>query len=77
MKAYILRVAAALSQLAHALIGGRPNLTISARAYLGRDEFGWGIAYHVINTVFFWQKDHCFESFMADIAFAKEVLRVR
>lgn len=77
MKTYLIRIATSLSQLLNALLGGHPDRTVSARAYLESDRLGWHIVYRTINTVFFWQKDHCFESHLADIDFAKEVLNVR
>lgn len=47
---------------------------VSARAYVNRHRCGWGIAYRIINVLFFWQDNHCRESHSADVEFAKEVL---
>lgn len=70
MKAYLMNVGEALSQLGHAaLFGGNPNITISARSYLNRDKPGWRHAYKWINRLFFLQKDHCRDSWLSDVEF--------
>lgn len=48
----------------------------SARTYVNRHRFGWGVAYRIINLLFFWQENHCRDSYQADVDFAKEVLNV-
>lgn len=64
-----------VSQLGHALIlGGNPNITISARCYLERNKPGWRWAYKGINRLFFWQEDHCRDSWVSDIVFARTAL---
>ena len=56
---YWLSFLIALDQLANALIGGWPDETISARAWRCRQLWPWGVAYRVINALFFWQPNHC------------------
>jgi hypothetical protein len=68
------RVLKAISQLGNALIGGNPNMTLSARAYLARNRNP--IPYRVFNTLFFWQDDHCKLSWESDIAFARKALEM-
>ena len=75
MKAYTFGLAEATSQLLNAVLGGNPNITVSARCYINREKKGWDAAYKVINKVFFWQEDHCKESFDDDIKYAMEVQR--
>jgi len=75
MKKYLLGAGEAISQLGHAvLFGGSPNITISARCYLERRKPIWRTAYKVINWVFFLQVDHCRDSWVSDIDFARKAL---
>lgn len=75
MKRYVFSTAEAISQLGHAvLFGGSPNITISARCYLERQKPIWRIAYRVINRIFFFQEDHCRDSWASDVKFAREAL---
>ena len=60
--------------VAEVLLGGHHDQTVSARAYVHQHECGWGIAYRIINVLFFWQENHCRQSYLADVEFAKEVL---
>ena len=72
MKTYAWNVLEAVSQLGNALLGGNPNITISASAYLNRHKRPW--LYRAINRLFFWQEDHCRDSWVADIVFARKAL---
>ena len=72
MRPYLLNIAEALSQLAHVLLGGNPNITISANAYLKREQRPW--VYKAINRVFWWQEDHCRDSWASDIVFARKAM---
>ena len=75
---YLTRVAAWLSQgINCVLLNGSPDQTVSARAYVNRSDPVWGSTYHVINAIFFWQEDHCRDSHLADVNFAREVLETR
>lgn len=65
---YLLNIGIALDQLLNALIGGFPDETLSARAYRDRWKgHRWWVAYKLINFIFFWQHDHCFESYNAEV----------
>ena len=75
MREYLTRAAAWFSQGINCLLlGGHHDQTVSARAYVNRHRFGWGVAYRIINLLFFWRDNHCRESHSADVEFAKEVL---
>jgi len=75
MKTQLRRIAAWLSQGVNCiLLGGHHDVTVSARAYLSRNRRGWRLVYRVANAVFFWQDDHCRDSYLADVAWAKEIL---
>lgn len=72
---WLTRGAAWVSQGANWLfLNGNPDQTVSARCYVNRHRLPWKFGYHTINMIFFWQKDHCKESFKADQDFAFEVM---
>lgn len=64
---YFLQLAVAFDQLANALIGGWADETISSRAFRQSHKTHWRIAYRVINFLFFWQKDHCYLAYLAEL----------
>jgi len=68
---YIFNVLAAISQLVNAVIGGHPNMTLSARAYCNQGVSGWHVVHKLINTLFFWQHDHCKQSWEQDEKFCE------
>lgn len=71
---YFVRIAAWLSQGVNCIfLGGLHDQTVSARAYLNRDKKIWGLVYSGLNSVFFWQEDHCYESHLSDLVFAEEI----
>lgn len=75
---YFVRIAAWLSQGINCiLLGGLHDQTVSARAYLNRDKKIWGLVYSGLNSVFFWQEDHCLDSHLSDVQFAKQILATR
>ena len=68
---YLINVATALSQLANAvLLAGDPNETISGRVY----REGRTFYVSLIDAVFFFQDEHCFNSHLADRIFARKIL---
>ena len=63
----LFQVALAIDQLANTLIGGMADETLSARAYrLRLVSYGWHIAQVVIDALFFWQDEHCKQSYFAE-----------
>lgn len=66
---YLLNVAIALDQLANALLLGSPDETLSSRAYRAdRDGKVFGKFFRpVIDTIFFWQDRHCYQSYLAEV----------
>ena len=60
---YFLRVGIALSVLLNVLLGGPSNQTLSARNYalkrVGKPNIVW-----LIDSIFFWDKDHCMNSWL-------------
>lgn len=55
------QIAIAIDQLANTLLGGMADETLSARAH--RTGSVWE---SVIDALFFWQDDHCFESYLSE-----------
>lgn len=74
---YLTRVGAWISQGINCVcLGGHPDQTVSARAWLNRGSAGWRSAYRVINGVFFWQADHCRASHASDVEFAERIAKL-
>ena len=60
IKNYLVRNLTALDQLAHTLIGGEADETISARCWRERNTNRfWHFMRKIVDTLFFWEKDHC------------------
>ena len=61
------QVLIAIDQLANVLLGGYADETLSARAYrISRDQNQhW--PRRVIDVIFFWDKNHCEESYLSEI----------
>ena len=50
------------------LFGGWADETISARAYrCSSDKRHWMITKHIIDVLFFWQIQHCMQSYVSEI----------
>lgn len=58
-----------IDQLANTLIGGMADETVSSRAFRGytAGKPHWTAAYRLINLLFFWQDDHCFQAYRSEI----------
>jgi hypothetical protein len=62
---YIIRVLIALDQVGTALLGGWPDETLSSYAYrLDAQGKPFGFMRRVIDTVFFWQQNHCYLAYL-------------
>lgn len=55
------QIAIAIDQLLNTLLGGMADETLSARAH--RTGSAWE---YVIDTLFFWQPDHCADSYRSE-----------
>lgn len=59
------RVLLGFDQFVNTICGGDPDETLSARAWRNKDKTQyWGVARIVIDTIFFWQPDHCYRSYL-------------
>lgn len=64
---WLKQVAVALDQFLNALIpGGWADETISARCWRLRSRRGWGLARLAIDSVLFFDKNHCEESYKSE-----------
>lgn len=59
----------ALDQLLNTLLAGAPDETLSSRAYRAdRDGKVFGRIFRpAIDTLFFWQRRHCFQGYLAEV----------
>ena len=64
---YVIQVLIAVDQLANSVLGGWADETLSSRSYRLHDNKVWFIAEKVINTLFFFQKDHCRMAYEAEL----------
>lgn len=66
---YMMRVSVAVDQLINALLGGAADETLSSRAYRAdRDGKLFGHFFRpCIDTIFFWQDSHCYQSYLAEV----------
>ena len=62
MLEYLKNVAIGIDQLINAVLGGSSDETLSAYAYRKKD---WRMK--VVNSLFFWQEDHCKSSYEAEV----------
>lgn len=66
---YILNILIGIDQLFNVLLMGAPDETLSARAYRAhRDNKVFGKVFMpIINTLFWFQSEHCKEAYYAEI----------
>lgn len=68
---YVINIATCLSQLLNTVVfNGDPNETLSGRCW--REQRWWAVK--LIDTLFFFQNEHCLHSHLADRIFARKVL---
>ena len=56
-------------------LNGNHDQTVSARCYVNRNKSPWKYFYITINTLVFWQDNHCKSSFDRDVDFALEIIQ--
>lgn len=67
MANYIEQVLVAIDQLGNALLGGWADETLSSRSHRQNSKLRWHIMEKIINTLFFFQKDHCRKAYESEI----------
>jgi hypothetical protein len=65
-----MQVLIAIDQLLNALLFGYADETLSSRAYRAdRDGKAFGKFFRpMIDTIFFWDKRHCFQAYLAEVS---------
>lgn len=62
------QILVALDQLFNALLGGWADETLSARSYRNSGKKRrWMMIKNAIDALFFWQPNHCFESYLSEM----------
>ena len=66
-RSYLHQLAIAVDQLFNALLAGYADETLSARAYRSQHKKRrWKILRKVIDGIFFWEDEHCFNSYLSE-----------
>lgn len=64
---YVINLLIAIDQLGTTLVGGYPDETMSSYAYrLNIHGKPFGFMRRVIDTLFFWQADHCRQAYESE-----------
>ena len=68
-----------LDVLANALIGGSVHQTLSARAHrtANKQHPYWGWTERFIDKLFFWQPNHCYETWLYELSRPVPTLRAK
>lgn len=62
------QVAIAIDQVFNTLLGGFADETLSARAWrLADKKRRWAVIRRCIDGLFFWQDEHCFNSYLNEL----------
>lgn len=62
-----IQVLIAIDQFANTLLGGWADETLSARAWRCRNkDWAWRIMHRVIDTLFFFQPQHCYSAYVSE-----------
>lgn len=62
------QIAIAIDQLINTLVGGMADETVSARAWRLKDSSRrWRYARVFIDALFFWQSEHCYNSYLSEV----------
>ena len=65
--AYIQNILIAVDQVANAVLGGWPDETLSSRCYRLNSKPKWRFMEKLVNTLFFFQPDHCHKAYIAEV----------
>ena len=68
IKTYLLNILISFDQLVNVLFLGQPDETISSRAWRCKDVSSfWKVMRKFIDLLFFFQQQHCFKAYLAEI----------
>lgn len=62
-----LQIAIAIDQFLNTLLGGWADETLSARMWRHRGLPWWREARWLVDKLFFWQPNHCYQSFVSEL----------
>lgn len=75
LKAWILNVMICVSQSFNSIVLlGHPDETLSARCHRNQHVPRWNKWREILNRIYFWQDDHCADSYADDVVRASDVL---
>lgn len=78
MKSYLFNIGLALTRALNTILAGSPDETTSSRAYRakvkGHKYWKWTASF--IDTLFFWDSEHCKNAHLNDLKRAKGNLKV-
>lgn len=63
---YLMHNLIAITQFLNTLTGGFPDESTSSRAWRQRRKPHWRVIQRVIDEVFFWEVEHCFNAYLAE-----------
>lgn len=61
------QIAIAIDQLLNTILGGWADETLSARMWRHRGLPWWQEARWLVDKLFFWQPNHCYQSFVSEL----------
>lgn len=64
---YFQQVLIAIDQVFNTLLAGWADETLSSRAYRSRGKRRWYITMKLIDTLFFWQDEHCKKAYLFEL----------
>ena len=67
VKHWIKQVLVAFDQFLNTLIGGWADETFSARCWRLRERPFWGVVRRIVDTILFFDTNHCEESYRSEI----------
>ena len=67
MRLYIKNILIGIDQLANTIFSGEPDETLSSRAYRLDKERGRKWPRFLIDAILFFDKDHCYQSYLSEI----------
>lgn len=67
MKEYFKNILLGIDQLVNTVISGEPDETLSSRAWRHYVDGSRKWPKILIDLIFFWDKDHCYNSYLSEI----------
>lgn len=64
---YFCKILIGIDQLFNTLLFGSPDETLSSRLWRHRDSKVYGKFRLLVDFLFFWQSNHCYEAYLSEI----------